>query len=300
MKVLCIGHSSYDITIPVEDYPRENFKYRCDEIVECGGGPAANAAYLLGKWGCEVFYAGVVGNDTYGQKIRKELMAAHVDLRNFETNYDHDTSVSFILANKKTGTRTLFNCASARPEITKYYFDMHIDIILTDGNDYRATIAAFNKYPDAVKVVDAGRPTKEVIDLCDKATYIVCSKEYAEKISQVKYNQNSKKDILLMYHKLKDHYNNREVIITLEDNGVLYTMDGNIKLLPGLRVVPTDTTGAGDIFHGVFVYGLTQKWEIEKCIKIANIAAGVSVTKIGARKSIPELAEVLEIYEAKN
>ena len=51
MKVLCIGHSSWDITVPVDDYPTENVKYRFNEKYAAGGGPAGNAAYLLGKWG---------------------------------------------------------------------------------------------------------------------------------------------------------------------------------------------------------------------------------------------------------
>ena len=50
MKVLVIGHSSYDISCPVDDYPIENTKYRLDDSVMCGGGPAGNAAYALIKY----------------------------------------------------------------------------------------------------------------------------------------------------------------------------------------------------------------------------------------------------------
>ena len=73
MKVLVIGHSSYDISCPVDQYPVENTKYRLDGCVMCGGGPAANAAFLLGKWGVETYYAGVVGSDDFGTKIKKEF-----------------------------------------------------------------------------------------------------------------------------------------------------------------------------------------------------------------------------------
>ena len=33
MKILCIGHSSWDITVPVDEYPIENTKYRYNERV---------------------------------------------------------------------------------------------------------------------------------------------------------------------------------------------------------------------------------------------------------------------------
>ena len=73
MRTLVIGHSSYDISCPVDEYPIENTKYRLNSSVMCGGGPAGNAAYLLGKWGIETFYAGVLGSDDFGAKIKKEF-----------------------------------------------------------------------------------------------------------------------------------------------------------------------------------------------------------------------------------
>ena len=60
MNVLCIGHATYDVVIPVSDYPIENTKNRVDECLYCGGGPAANAAYLLSKWGVNTYFCGVV------------------------------------------------------------------------------------------------------------------------------------------------------------------------------------------------------------------------------------------------
>ena len=79
MKILAIGHAAYDTTIPVDGYPKENTKNRVKQQIECGGGPACNAAYLLGKWGLDVAFAGVVGKDRFGEKIKQELTEAHVN-----------------------------------------------------------------------------------------------------------------------------------------------------------------------------------------------------------------------------
>ena len=46
MKVLCIGHASYDISMFTEGFPKENTKYRLNDKVECPGGPALTASLL--------------------------------------------------------------------------------------------------------------------------------------------------------------------------------------------------------------------------------------------------------------
>ena len=73
MKVLCIGHTSWDMTVPVDEYPVENAKYRFNEKYQSGGGPASNAAYLLGKWGVDTIIATNVGSDDLEQELKKNF-----------------------------------------------------------------------------------------------------------------------------------------------------------------------------------------------------------------------------------
>ena len=47
MKAICVGHSTFDTTLPMDHYPIDNIKYRIENHIECGGGPASNGAYLL-------------------------------------------------------------------------------------------------------------------------------------------------------------------------------------------------------------------------------------------------------------
>ena len=73
--VLCIGHAAYDVSLFVDGYPQENSKCETDELLEACGGPAANAAYLLSSWGMTCGFAGLVGDDVYGRRIRDELIS---------------------------------------------------------------------------------------------------------------------------------------------------------------------------------------------------------------------------------
>jgi len=68
MKVdlLCIGHAAYDINLCLAEFPRENSKAEIHYLIESGGGPAANAAYLASSWGVRSAFAGLVADDLYG------------------------------------------------------------------------------------------------------------------------------------------------------------------------------------------------------------------------------------------
>lgn len=299
MKILCIGHSSWDITVPVDEYPVENTKYRYNEKYSAGGGPAANAAFVLGKWGIDTVIASTIGSDDFGTRIKKEFQDINVNTDYLETNYDKDTSFSFILINKKSGSRTVFNVATEHPALKKLNCDFTPDIILTDGHDYGASQNAISKYQNAITIIDAGRVTPELLELCKYIKYIVCSKGFAETVTNMKFDFNNPNSLVAIYNKLQDKYPNSIIVITLEEKGCLYQVGNEIKIMPGLNVQAVDTTGAGDIFHGAFTYGIANNFDMEKVVTLANIAAGLSVTKIGSRLSIPNLSEVLDYYTKK-
>ncbi len=296
MKILCIGHSSWDITVPVDKYPEENIKYRFNEKYSAGGGPAGNAAYLLGKWGMDTVIASTVGSDDFGEKIKKEFQSVNVNTNYLETTYDKDTSLSFILINKQNGLRTIFNVATEHPMLKKLTYDFTPDIIFTDGHDYGASQNAISAYQNAISIIDAGRTTPEILELCKYTKYIVCSKDFAETVTGLKFDFTNPNSLVMVYNKLQDKYPNASITITLESMGAMYQVGNEIKIMPGLKVQAVDTTGAGDIFHGAFTYGLANGFDMEKTITIANIAAGLSVGKIGSRLSIPSLSDVLDYY----
>ena len=79
------------LTVPVDEYPVENAKYRFSEKYSCGGGPAATAAFLLGKWGMDTTIACAVGSDDFGNNIKKEFATVGVSTDFIETNYDKET-----------------------------------------------------------------------------------------------------------------------------------------------------------------------------------------------------------------
>lgn len=293
MKILCVGHASYDITIPMCGFLEENTKLRIDTKFECGGGPACNAAYLLGKWGLDTTFIGVVGNDKYGNYIKKELDEVHVDTRYMRILSGYETTSSIIFANVESGTRTIVSYRPGEAEKMKNIdLDFKPDVILIDGHEFELSKTLMETYPEAVSIMDAGRVTEDNLKLAKMVDYLVCSKEFAETVSEVKLDGTNYE---LLYQKMKEIFE-KNIIVTLEDKGCLYELDEELRIMPGIEVKTIDSTGAGDIFHGAFTYGVASNWDLETILKFANVTAGLSVTKIGSRNSIFELEEIKKKY----
>lgn len=295
MKILCIGHAAYDITMPLDRFPIENTKNRVPELVECGGGPSSNGAYLLGKWGMDVHFAGIVGKDLYGERIKQEFDTIGVDTTYLEMSEEHETTSSFIIANKSIGSRTVLTYRPSDMKMTPVDLDFTPDIILFDGQEAELTRTYLERYPNAISIIDAGRPRPEIVELAKLSTYVVCSKEFAETVTGVSINYENQQTLIDLFLKMEQMFSG-EIVVTLESKGCLYKENGQIKLMPTIKVKALDSTGAGDIFHGAFTYGIANRFPYEDVIKIATIAGGLSVTKIGGRYSVPSKEEMKEMF----
>ena len=300
MKILCIGNAAYDITLPLNHYPEENKKIRLDyPKVECGGGSASNCAYLLAKWGLEVYFAGVVGDDYYGQMIKKEFESIGVNTKYLETNKDVMTTSSYIINNTSKGTRTILSNKGANTIMSNIEIDdCDFDIIFFDGYEYNFAKEAIRKNPKAIKIIDAGSLKENTIELAKMSDYVVCSKDFAEDFSKEKVDYRNVRSLMRIYDELKKTFKG-EIIITLEDHGCFTYLDG-YKLIPSIEVENQDSTGAGDIYHGAFTYCIAKEYDLITSMKISNIAGALSVTRIGGRYSIFELDEVMAKYKELN
>lgn len=296
MKILCVGHAAYDITIPVESFPIENTKNRVHQKIECGGGPANTAAYLLGSWGMDVAFAGIVGDDLYGHNIIRELNDVHVNTDYVEVSKDYQTTSGFILVNQENGSRTVFNYHPTDMKMHDFELNFEPDIILFDGQEYDISVKLLDKYPKAISILDAGRDRLEIIELAKKVDYVVCSKEFAEKIAGLKIDYQNMKTLEDIYKCMKQKFKGT-IVITLESHGCLYEYEGQIKIMPSIQVKTVDSTGAGDIFHGAFAYGIAKNYDFETILKLSNIAGAISVTRVGGRNSIPTKEEMECVYE---
>jgi len=86
----------------------------------------------------------------------------------------------------------------------------------------------------------------------------------------------------------------RALTITQGSNGNITVADDRIIKMPAFSVKAIDTTGAGDVFHAGYIFGLLQEWGLEPVLRFASALAAIKCMRIGGRTGIPRLSEVME------
>ena len=296
MDILCVGHAAYDLIYSMDRFPTENTKVPVESMVECGGGPAANAAFLLAKWGVPCGLAALVGDDPYGHAIVEEMRQIGADTSLLEVRKGFATSLSAILVNVQGGSRTIINRTIKGDHVRldpEKLAAAHPRVMLYDGHAVQAAFDAGQRYPNAKTVIDAGSLYEGTITLVPKVDYIVASEGFAKQITgqeSCDTPEGQQRAIAAIQKVAKP---GAEVVVTLGERGLFYGVAGGVKHMPAPKVTAVDTTAAGDIFHGAFAYGMLQGMSLEENLKFSSRTAAISVTRPGGRTSIPALKEVM-------
>lgn len=297
LKSICLGRVAYDINLVVDKMPVEGSKNEFFDKDDSVGGEAATVACCFSKWGINTSFAGVLGNDVNGTRIRKEFDKLHIDTRYIEPSYDNDTPMSVVIINNSTKKNTIYNISDKYIGLKKCDFDFTPDLIFVDGYDAVQAKNLLERYPKSLSVLDASLITSSVMELVKKAKYAVCSREFAENVASTKIDFQEPTTLVTVYQRLKKKYLNTEFVITLGERGALYCINNQIKISPSLKVNVVDTHGCGPIFRAAFAHTLIGGGDVEKAVKMGCIAASLAATKVGALKSIPTLEEIKNLYE---
>jgi sulfofructose kinase len=287
IDVVGLGLNAMDTICVVPGFPRINTKTHMSDVRVEPGGQVATALIACTRLGLTARYLGSVGTDDWGKaqlaSLRRESLELHV--REVE---GATSQVAVIVLEEGVGERTIlwrrdprltYPPVSLRRELIAGARLLHLD-----GCDSAAALQA------ARWAREAGIPV--VIDI-----YEVYDESTHELLKLVDYLIPSS-DFASDPRELADRYGCPVVGITRGAEGALF-VDRNRRLLqvPGFKVPVADTTGAGDVFHGGFIYGILQGWSLEDVIRFANAVAAMKCTQIGARRGIPTLAQVQQFLK---
>ncbi|MCB8927407.1 MAG: carbohydrate kinase [Ardenticatenaceae bacterium] len=291
VDVLCVGRAAYDLTFGVDSHPLPDEKLFAHSLVSCGGGPAANAAVSVARLGGTAVFAGYLGHDVFGQLHLEELQAEGV-MTNWIVRGASPTPVSTIIA-KPDGQRTLIAYQGNTDKLPAGSIDfaqIKPKVILFDGHEPHLSLplAAWARKNQIPTVLDAGSLHIGTERLAEHVDYLICSEKFARQYTGEQNEQ-------LALSRLKEVA--PFVAITLGERGLVWKNGQAEGHLPAFAVNASDTTGAGDTFHGAFAWCLSQQQEWLESLMFASAAAALCCTKQGARHGIPYRTEVEQLIK---
>jgi len=293
LDVLCVGHAACDVSFFVDQYPLENSKCETRESLEACGGPAANAAWLLSAWGLRAGFAGLVGDDAHGRRIREEFDAIGTDVSLLELRPGHTTPLSVILINRQNGSRTIINRKAPAAPLSlngKVLQPLSPRVLLFDGHELEASKSAMQAFPDAITILDAGSWREGTAVLAGEVYYLAASERFALQATGMTSMQ-SEADRRECLSRLRKQFGT-STIVTLGERGLIFDAGDGFKEMPAFPATAIDTTAAGDIFHGAFAFAISRGMPLDEALRLASMTASLSVRKAGGRASIPTLAAV--------
>lgn len=261
---------------------------------QCGGGSAANSLVAFAQFGGKAFYCCKVADDEAGKFYRQDL--EQVGIRtNLERQQNPGTTGRCLVMVTPDAERTMRTHLGITADLSTDELDEEAiaaaSYLYIEG--YLITSQIAREAIKRAKQVARDNGTKLVMTCSDPAMVkyfqdgieeildggvdlMFCNREEAELLTGESDAEAAAKALL----KHAD-----TVAITLGKEGALVIDQRQQVYIPGVPVKAIDTNGAGDMFAGAMLYGLTQGMSLADAGRLASHAAAELVTEFGARLS---------------
>jgi sulfofructose kinase len=288
--VVGMGLNAVDFLCVVPEFPTINSKLRISQFSKQGGGQVATAMVALSRWNVKTKYIGKIGGDELGQFSLSSIREESVDISSVTLEPDTPNQFAVIIVDGTSGERTILwdhddRLMYREGELRKE--DICSGKILhLDGHDIRAAIqcARWAKEEKISTVIDIDKVEPLTSELIRQIDFVVTSARFPILFTGIV-------DLEKAFIELQNHTTGF-LCATLGNEGAMALVKGKILHVESFRVKTVDTTGAGDVFHAGFIYGLLQNWEVDKILRFANAVAALKCRNLGGRSGIPTLEEV--------
>ena len=296
-KILVIGSSNTDMIVKVPQIPQPGQTVLGGEFISAPGGKGANQAVAAARAGGEVTFIARVGDDMFGARAVEGFQKDGINVEHvFRDSQSPSGAALIFVAASGENSIAVAPGANARlstdaVERALAAFDGACALVMQletplDTVKYAAEIAVRRGVSVILNPAPAHRlPT----DLLRRIAILTPNEAEATTLSGIEV-----RDAASAAHaaaKLRQQ-GVATVIVTLGALGAFVAFENVQHLVPGFKVQPVDTTGAGDVFNGALAVALGEGKPILEAVRFANAAAAISVTRVGAQPSAPSRAEI--------
>lgn len=288
-KIYVIGSINTDLVINTPYMPKAGETLTGSGFFTARGGKGANQAVAAAKLGGNVVMCACVGNDDFGAAAVYALQSEGVDVINVNKIDGTPTGTAVIIV--ENGDNRIILDKGANACLRESDIDKALETA-SAGDIY------LTQLENPINVIGYGlKKAKE------KGMFVVLNPAPANKEIE-SYLQYC--DLITPNETEVELLGGREKLLELVDT-LLVTLGGDgfeiITKESGrkyscIKIMPVDTTAAGDTLCGGLVAALAEGKELEEAAKFGSLAASIACTRKGAQPSIPTRMEV-ENYKIK-
>ncbi|HBA89403.1 MAG TPA: carbohydrate kinase [Geobacter sp.] len=292
--IVGLGVSTVDLLFVVDELPGTELVQKAHASAIEGGGPVATAIASAARLGAGTAMLDRVGDDILGRMIQEEFRAAGVNTDGIVVGEGRTSSKASILVRERDGARTITyspgDCgdltqADVREEIVTAARILHVN-----GRHWDACLHAVRVARKAGVSVSfdggAHRYTPQHRELVALADICIVAEEYATSFAARSEIEAAAGTLLQLGPKI--------VVITQGKGGSwIYPAEGaafHQEAYPVDDLV--DTTGAGDAYHGAFLFGIARGFSLKKAARYASAVGALNTRALGGRSALPTLREV--------
>src|SRR5215475_13611676 len=296
-RVFVAGNINMDVVARAERHPAIGETVAGKDILYFPGGKGANQAVAAAKLGAPTTLIGRLGKDAFGARLRAFLVGQGVDLGPVQESTDAHTGTAIITlanadntivvvpgANGLVSAADVATAALAKGDVAVSQFEIPLPAICAFFQRARAAGATTILNPAPARAFGA-----KLLALVD----ILVLNESELGLLANRGLRDTDEIAPFVDAALSLQANDRQTIcVTLGKRGAVALVNGEVLTVTARSVKAVDTTGAGDCFVGALAARLALGASVRDAIIYANVAASISVQRMGAAPSMPSAAEM--------
>lgn len=291
LKCAVIGSVNMDMVVRVDKFPKPGETRTGDTFDVVPGGKGANQAVALGKLGADAAMAGCIGTDASGDVYIENFIKNNVDITALE-RVENITTGTAVIEVERTGENHIIVVPGANNMCDEAWLERALkliadrDIFLFQLEIPHATVWK------AIKCLSTLGKTV----ILDPAPAVAVPDDVLECVDYITPNET---ELMIItadlpesadMHKRMEHLKRKgvaNVIAKCGSEGAYALTDAGLIHSNGFKVVPVDTTAAGDTFNAGLARALSEGMALDEALIFANAAAAISVTAAGAQGGMP-------------
>ncbi|MCK3685545.1 ribokinase [Maribellus sp. YY47] len=295
--ILVVGSSNTDMVVKTSHFPLPGETILGGEFLMNPGGKGANQAVAARRLGGEVVFVGKTGNDIFGKQAVQLLAEEGIDTKHILVDENSPSGVALITVDGK-GENNIVVASGANGTLVPKDLAELGEILKASGMvllqleipletvAYVADLAVGLQK----KVILNPAPAQALPDSLLKGLYLITPNETeASQLTGIEVND---RDSALEAAKALVAKGVQNVIVTMGSAGAFVLSTEYTGMVEAPKVTAVDTTAAGDTFNGALAVFLSEGMKMQEAVRLACVAASVSVTRNGAQASVPFRNEI--------